>query len=157
MLVAHHRNSISHVQVSLLRLIAVVAALLAVVGGSIALSFGGGTAAARPKPDDGQARRLEEIGNSLQGALAFIQEQETIIAEEQREVDQLKEEKAQLEPLVKAQRSWVDGLLRRQQERSVLARWLERIVSFLTGLLSSMIGALCYNAIRSRRAVAGER
>lgn len=102
------------------------------------------------QPDFGtQIRVLNDTERSLKELVAFVEAQKQSLTESQSIVEQLKNEEQKLRPIVEADRQIVDAVLQAQATQEQNHILIDRIVSFLLGIASSIIATLIYSAVRS--------
>jgi len=98
-----------------------------------------------------QIKSLNETERSLKQLVTFIETQKAKLAESEAVVKSLKEEESKLRPVVEADRKLVDAILDAQHSRSRAYIWKERIISFLLGIIASIVAALLLTAINKAR------
>ena len=89
-----------------------------------------------------QLEDLNNIENSMTGLLRFIEDQRERITQEQTLIEQLETERAQLEPLLEADKETVEALLRLEQEAAERNRWTDIAIGFGLGLFTEIIVAI---------------
>ena len=95
-----------------------------------------------------QMRALNDTELSLKELVAFVEAQKQSLTESQSIVEKLKNEEQKLRPMVEADRQMVDAVLQAQAARERSYIWVDRIVSFLLGIASSIVASLIYSAMR---------
>lgn len=94
-----------------------------------------------------QIKSLNSIEKSIGDLQSFVKTQKNNILRHQKTLDELKKEKKELEPLVQADKLVIESLLIRQEKIARKYVWLERIIVFLIGVSSSIIGTSIYNLV----------
>jgi len=92
---------------------------------------------------------LNETEKNLKELLVFVELQKTSIAQTQSTLQYLNDEHDKLLPLVNADRQAVEALLAAQDQRNSSKMKTERIVSFILGVVASLVASVVY-AIASR-------
>jgi len=98
-----------------------------------------------------QIKSLNETEANLKQLITFIETQKAKLAESQVLVKSLKDEESKLRPVVEADRKIVDAILNTQLTRNRAHIWKERIISFLLGVIASIVAALFLTAINRAR------
>ncbi len=98
-----------------------------------------------------QIQSLNETERDLRQLVDFVEGQKEKLAESEAVVVSLKEEESKLRPMVEANRELVDTILEAQQARSRAHIWKDRTISFLFGVIASIVGALILTAISKTR------
>ena len=86
--------------------------------------------------------QLDESRNILETLNAFLERQRRRVNQAQETVNQLREQKDALEPVVKTQRETVEAILTAHAVTMRTSIWKDRLVGFMLGILSSLIAAV---------------
>ncbi len=100
-----------------------------------------------------QINKLETMQASLEEFQEFISQQKKRLEMDKVAVDNLKNEKDQLEPIVKADREIVESILELQQERFRKQVWKERFIGFLIGFLSSLAASSVFIFLNRKKII----
>lgn len=98
-----------------------------------------------------QLETLAGVQRSIDNLRDFVAAQRAQLQEQQAVLQGLKEEKEKLQPVVEANKEVVEALFRIQAERNSQGVWLERIIGFALGVVSSLVASLIWSAVRLRR------
>ena len=105
-----------------------------------------------------QIQELDQVHDSLQNLITFVESQRTKVAVEQATIAQLSQERAQLEPIVKQDRAVIDQILslqaQKQAQQAEKDKWFERGFGFIAGVVGSMVASFLYALLIAKR---GER
>lgn len=109
-----------------------------------------------PRPSPNIAQRLNdlaEVQRSLQGLEEYVAAERSSLEHLSADVDKLQQEKAVLSRAVQLDRSQVEALLASQAAQQERTKWFSLGLSFILGVLSSIIAELMVGIWRSRRAM----
>ena len=103
----------------------------------------------------GQLEQLDTTEESLKTLLKFVQSQKEITSLNEQRIQQLENEKARLEPLVKADKETVAALFGEQEvrasENASQERWLGFGLGIIASIIASFVMAIGNYFVRSRR------
>ena len=99
---------------------------------------------------EAQLNRLVEIQQSVETLTAFVNEQEMLLKERQELVTNLEAEATNLKMTIETQRPIVDAILDAQAAKWRRDRWIERGVSFVLGILASILGNAVWKGLSRR-------
>ncbi len=91
-------------------------------------------------------KELQEIQTSISKMSAYVENQKNTLAETSKLLDSVKKEKENVETALKINREQLDALLFRINKDAERDKWIERIVSFITGIISSLIASKIWQA-----------
>jgi hypothetical protein len=92
--------------------------------------------------------KLNEVQNSLSELGKFIELQKQSIVNENNVLQSLREEKENLEPIVKVNKELIDKIFRQQEKRSKWELWLSVGLGFLFGIIASFLGSVLYSSYK---------
>lgn len=95
---------------------------------------------------------LNIMSDNLKEMIKFIEVQKTKMIEEQKTLDDIKQEREKIEPLLSADKKVVEAVFKMQEERQIKSIWIDRAFGFFLGISSSIIATLIINYFRKRRA-----
>jgi hypothetical protein len=95
-----------------------------------------------------QIKELDKVTESLNNLLIFVSKQKERVIQQEQAIKQLTAEKEKLEPIVKAQRDVIERLFELQEKRSNRQRWVEIVIAFIVGTLSSTLASFISRLIR---------
>lgn len=87
-------------------------------------------------------QKLSEVQASLRELSVFIETQKQNIVTEKQTLESLKEEKNELEPIVKANRELVEKIFERQEKNSKWQFWLSIVLGFVLGIIGTFIASI---------------
>jgi hypothetical protein len=93
-------------------------------------------------------KKLNEVQNSLSELGKFIELQKQSIVNENKVLQSLREEKENLEPIVKANKELIDRIFRQQEKRSKWEFWLSIGLGFIFGIIASFMGSVLYSSYK---------
>jgi len=112
-----------------------------------------------PKSQDNeiinQIKRLDEAKQSLTLLTKYIDEQKKSIIETEKTVKSLKEEQSKLKPLVESDKKIVEDILSIHAERNKINIWIDRLLAFILGVLSSLVAAFIFRKIEMKNNILG--
>jgi len=91
-----------------------------------------------------QFKKLDNISESLKSLESFISDQRENLVEESIALENLKNEKKALEPLVEGDRRVIESIFLQQEKRQQRNVWWERGFGFFAGILASVIASVIY-------------
>lgn len=97
-----------------------------------------------------QIVELDNVKASLQKLVAYVESQQSRISESQIALESLTKEKAQLEPVVQAQRDAIDQLFLLQEQRNQRTKIFDMAGAFLLGVVSSLVASLLLPRLTAR-------
>ena len=97
-----------------------------------------------------QVEQLDQVTNGLHALLSFVEEQRRRINVEQETVERLSRERAELEPIILAQRQVIYQIFKIQEARATRDKWWNYGIGFLLGLISSMTASTVFFIIQRR-------
>lgn len=104
----------------------------------------------RPQIDE-RLKELSVVKDSLQKVSAYVYEQESELRTLDASLSERKKEKENLETILATDKKQVDALLAQVTRTSTRDKWIERIVSFLIGVFSSLTATYMWTFVRSGR------
>lgn len=87
---------------------------------------------------------LRDMRESLSALSQYVEEQEGELSRIGRAIESKELEKKNLEAILSMDKAEVDALLQHWRKRSSLEKWSERLIAFLIGVFSSLMGAFCW-------------
>jgi len=96
---------------------------------------------------ENQLKTLNDTENNLKQLIKFVEMQKGNIADTEKTMQSLKSEHEKLMPLIKADRNVVEALLAVQDERNYSRIWVERGISFVLGILASLLASVVYSLV----------
>ncbi|MGE0636785.1 MAG: hypothetical protein AB7G44_04285 [Bacteroidia bacterium] len=97
-----------------------------------------------------QVENLTKMSEGLKGLQIFIEEQKQNLVSEEIALKNLKEEKANLEPLVEADKKMLEAVFIAQEKRQRNDVWYERAFGFFIGIFSSLVASLLFLLIQRK-------
>lgn len=97
-----------------------------------------------------QIVELDNVKSSLQKLVAYVESQQLRISESQVVLESLSKEKAQLEPVVQAQRDAIDQLFLLQEQRNQRTKLFDMAAGFILGVGSSLVASVVYQRLTAR-------
>ena len=91
---------------------------------------------------------LNNTENNLKSVLGFVKDQKNQLIESEIILERLKKEQSSLKPIVEADRKLIDSIFELQEKRTQERIWFERGLSFLLGILASLIAAFIWHRFR---------
>jgi hypothetical protein len=91
--------------------------------------------------------KLAHMAKSLSDLSAFLEREQSRVAETESTINELQKKKAQLEPVVTTQRETVDAILAAHAARVRASTWKDRLVGFSIGVLSSLVAAFIWQVL----------
>jgi hypothetical protein len=88
---------------------------------------------------------IKEIGDRLSKLNKFLELEQKRVADTKIILNDLNDEKTELEPIVISQRQTVDAILAAHSKRTMSNIWKERIISFILGIITSYIATILYS------------
>ena len=93
---------------------------------------------------------LSEMTKNIESLKTFLETELTRVDATKAIIEGLEKERAELEPVVTAHRNTVDTILRAYQNRSNESVWINRIIGFIIGILSSITAAYLLKLFESK-------
>jgi|TARA_R100000750_G_C2327939_1_gene88983 HNH endonuclease len=89
-----------------------------------------------------QINQLNETEENVKTLLSFIQQQRNQMVDNQNSLEELKEEKSKLQPLVSADKEIVETLFSAQEARAKASAKTERWIGFGLGIVASIVASI---------------
>jgi len=99
-----------------------------------------------------QLRRLSEVEKSLSDLAKYVEQQKIEVTAAQQTLSALRTENRRLEPVVQTNRKLVQSILVASQAEQRTSIWTERIISFVLGILASLLASVLFRLLEQRRA-----
>jgi sensor c-di-GMP phosphodiesterase-like protein len=90
---------------------------------------------------------LDNVKSSLLNLNTFIEEQKTIIIEQQKIIDKLQEKNNELEPIVNSNQKTVDAIIKESERKTKKNIWKERFIGIIMGIISSLIAGFLWKIL----------
>jgi len=100
---------------------------------------------------DNQIQTLNSMSKNLKEMLDFIEIQKKNITDEQLLLENIQQQRKELEPLLNTDKQIVEAILTAQNKYEKKNIWIERAIAFFLGIASSMIGTLLYNRFKKNK------
>jgi hypothetical protein len=94
-----------------------------------------------------QLNRLNEVEGSLKNLTEFVETQKKSLKETEDAINNLKKEEETLRPVVESDRRAIETLFELQAQRNQESIWRERIVSFVLGVIASIMASFVWALI----------
>jgi len=91
-----------------------------------------------------QSAKLQAMIDNLDELKSFVESQRKRIEEEEIIVNQLKNEKEQLKPIVQADKEVVNAIFSIQENRQRKSVWIDRAIGFFIGIFSSIAASYIF-------------
>ena len=88
---------------------------------------------------------IKNMGNSLTNLNKFLKREQKRVADTEATIIQLQQQKTELEPIILSQKQTVEAILSAYAKRTTAHIWKERILSFILGIITSLIATVSYN------------
>ena len=85
---------------------------------------------------------LDLMSNNLKEMIVFLNNQKKKITEEQLLLEDIKQQRKAIEPLLSTEKQVVEALLKAQIRYGRKNIWIDRAIAFFFGIASSMIAAI---------------
>lgn len=100
--------------------------------------------------------------SSVEELLACLQDSRKVISKQQQIIDNLREQEAELQPIVESNQEVVEAIIKLQQDATRRERWIDIAIGFGGGLLIEIIVAVLIAPwllpkLRNRRNDGGEK
>ncbi len=89
-----------------------------------------------------QLKTLDNVSDNLARLQTFVNDQKRNLVESEKAIKELKEEEKKIKPVIEADRKTIEAIFRLQSEVSARKLWLDRGISFILGVISSMLATL---------------
>nr|WP_319401809.1 hypothetical protein [uncultured Carboxylicivirga sp.] len=93
---------------------------------------------------------LELVESSLKDLLKFVDYQKQAILQTEERIKDLEQKRDELLPIVKSDQKIVEAIFSAQEKRNRQNRWTERLIGFVSGLVTSIIASIIYGFIKRR-------
>jgi hypothetical protein len=97
-----------------------------------------------------QFEKLDRASHDLEEVIRFFNEEQGRLYQAKKVVDDLQAERSRLQPLTEADKELVDRLFQEQEGRARKQVWLERVISFASGVVASLVAALLLRHFMAR-------
>ena len=106
-----------------------------------------------PADQDVQVRikELQDMQTSITKMSAYVGNQKKALEETSQLLDSVRKEKDNVEAALKINREQLDALLSTMNKDAEKDKWIERVVSFITGIISSLIASRIWYARHKER------
>jgi len=101
-----------------------------------------------------QIAQLDATQQQLNNLRRFIESQREALVEQNDTLHRLRSQSEQLRPIVEADDKVVQAVFSAQFRSQASRIWLERIISFIIGIASSMLGSMILSRLRRMRSSA---
>ncbi|TDA64177.1 hypothetical protein E0765_05555 [Sulfuricurvum sp. IAE1] len=98
-----------------------------------------------------QYKILKETEDNLDHLARFISSKKAEIQTTQELIENLEKKKSELEPIVNARQEVIDAIFLQQRKQLEEGIWVERGISFLLGILASLIASLIWHFVSRLR------
>ncbi|MCJ7645342.1 hypothetical protein MUO65_00305 [bacterium] len=88
---------------------------------------------------------VSKMGTTLTELRTFLEREIERVSETQRILEQLNQEKQQLEPVVRTQRQVVEAILSAHSKKTRLSKWKDWVIAFCLGVLASLLATYLFN------------
>ena len=102
------------------------------------------------KPYEAQLESLNNVQKSLDDLKMFINRHENKLKIEQEALEHMLNQKQTLKPLLQADQDVVDAMFSIQHQKYEEQKWSDRFVSFVVGVVASIIGAFAFSWLKRR-------
>ncbi|MBL0312834.1 MAG: hypothetical protein IPP78_08985 [Holophagaceae bacterium] len=92
--------------------------------------------------------QLNSLKTELLSLQFFFEQERKLIVDTENNLRKLQDTKAELEPVVLAQRKTVDAILAAQSGRAASTAWKERAIGFLLGVFASVLGGIVLDSLK---------
>lgn len=103
-----------------------------------------GSSAAESQSYEKQLATLNGVQDSLDNLKKFLDLQKKELEERETLLSKLRYERAELQPLVEADREVIVSILRIQAEQNSRGLWNERAIGFIVGIASSLVASFIW-------------
>lgn len=101
--------------------------------------------AKKPKEFSDQLAAMETAEKSLNTLLEFIRGQRDKIQNDENQIKELEAQIRRLEPLAKLTHDQVDALFKEQEARNQKTKWIDLVIGFFLGIITSLISSYIYS------------
>ena len=98
-----------------------------------------------------QLNNLDNISEELENLQLFISVQKNKMSIENEIIDNLKNEKQLLEPLLQVDKKIIEAVFIKLQKSQNKKRFIQILIAFFTGITTSIIGSYLFNWIYNKR------
>lgn len=91
-------------------------------------------------------KELQDMQTSISKMSAYVGSQKKVLEETSQLLDSVKKEKDNVEAALKINREQLDALLATMSKNAERDKWIERVISFITGIISSLIATRIWYA-----------
>ena len=95
--------------------------------------------------EDGVKNKIEElslISNTLQNLDTYINEQKTIIIEQQKTIEDLLLKNKELSPIVSSNQATVDAIMHQAKHQNSQDQWIDRLLGQVIGIVTTIISPI---------------
>ena len=92
--------------------------------------------------------QTSNISRQLAALSIFLEDEKQRIQDAEAVVRRLNEERSALEPVVGAHRRTVEAILSAHAKRTLVLAWIERTISFGSGVVASVFASFLYELVR---------
>lgn len=98
-----------------------------------------------------QVEKLTTVGKNIKDLSTFVEEQKRIMIKNQNILKSLEKEREKLSPILEADKKTVMAILDAHEKQKNENLWIERIISFTIGIISSMFASALFIAIKRKK------
>ena len=103
-----------------------------------------------PPTHSSQLEKLDEIQENLGALFYFIEDQKQSLKQQEQTIKDLEDKSKELRPIVEADENLVEQILAAHAKTQSNNVWWERAISFLIGVVSSLVASKLYGSLSRR-------
>ena len=97
-----------------------------------------------------QIEKLDQVSKDLESLQLYVKDQKKNLINQEQILKNLKAEKAEIEPLLNANKEVVDALFLQQAKNQKSNVWWERGYGFLFGMIASLVASILYDFLKMK-------